>query len=287
MSSTFSLNDAAQIGLVSLNVANLKKVTDFYQQIVGLEILQANSEVVSLGIQATQQTLVILNHKPKTSHQPQQAGLYHSAFLLPERRDLGNLLYRLLAQQIPLVGAADHGYSEAIYLEDPEGNGVEVYWDKPKKAWDIRLDGSIVGITAELDVNGVLASRDQELISSLPPKTRVGHVHLSVADLEETNNFYTQILGFDLAYRFGRQADFFAVGGYHHQIAANTWHHASFRSSKEDGLGLAYFSIVLPNQATLLDLQAHLTKEHIPFSKTETGLLLTDPSGLTIWVLAT
>lgn len=276
---TFQISAAAHIGRVALKVANLEKMTRFYQEVIGLQILSQNASQSTLGVG----DMVLLElHKiqaplpvtPKT-------GLYHVALLLPSRKDLGNALRHYLQVDAPLIGASDHGYSEALYLNDPEGNGIEVYHDKPQSEWDIRADGEIVGVTLEMNAEAVVAAGDTTW-DGFPIGTMVGHVHLKVADLMQTEQFYTEVLGLSLKNNFGNQAKFFATGDYHHHIGSNIWLGKNVPAMTENDLGLDYFSFAVPNQAELDRLENHW-KTQIDYTKDESGSLwVVDPNGITL-----
>ncbi|OJG98548.1 glyoxalase [Enterococcus termitis] len=178
---------------VKLNVQNLDEMTEFYTKMIGLVLLKKEDNRAFLGAQGTSEAIVILEELVDPIVNDKTTGLYHTAFLLPTRKDLGNSLLWLLQNNIE-IGAADHGYSEAIYLSDPEGNGIEIYRDKPMTEWDIRADGEIIGVTEELDGDAVVGAADGKWLG-MAPGSRIGHVHLQVADLEETEKFYEQ-LGF-------------------------------------------------------------------------------------------
>ena len=275
----FQLSAAAHIGRVALKVVNLEKMTNFYQEVIGLQVIEQSASQSTLGVGAT---LLLELHKveaplpltPKT-------GLYHVAFLMPNRKALGNALLHYLKEKAPLIGAGDHGYSEALYLNDPEGNGIEVYYDKPQSDWDIRADGEIVGVTLEMDAEAVIAAGDGTW-TGFPIGTTVGHVHLKVADLIQTEKFFTEALGLSLKNNFGNQAKFFATGDYHHHIGSNVWLGKNIPAMTEQDLGLEYFSFSVPNQAELDRLEEHW-KNKLEYTKNEDGsLVVVDPNGITI-----
>lgn len=203
---------------VKLKVANLEVMTEFYTGMIGLVLLKQDGNTTFLGAQDSSEVILILEELSEPAVKLETTGLYHTAFLLPSRKDLGNSLLWLLQNQVE-IGAADHGYSEAIYLSDPEGNGIEIYRDKPMSEWDIREDGEIVGVTEELDGDAVVGAADGNWLG-LAPGSKIGHVHLQIADLYETEAFFEK-LGFSLKSNFGRRAKFFAAGNYHHHIGTN------------------------------------------------------------------
>lgn len=276
---TFQLSATAHIGRVALKVANLEKMTRFYQEIIGLQVLEQNANQSMLGVDDT----VLLELQKVQNPLPitPKTGLYHVAFLLPIRKDLGNALRHYLTVKAPVIGASDHGYSEALYLNDPEGNGIEVYRDKPQSEWDIRADGEIVGVTLEMDAEAVIAASDGTW-EGFPKGTTVGHVHLKVADLMQTEIFFTEVLGLSLKNNFGNQAKFFATGDYHHHIGSNIWLGKNIPAMSENDLGLNYFSFSVPTQAELDRLENHW-KNRIDYTKEANGsLTVVDPNGITI-----
>lgn len=276
---TFQLSATAHIGRVALKVANLEKMTRFYQEIIGLQVLEQDAHQSMLGVDDT----VLLELQKVQNPLPitPKTGLYHVAFLLPTRKDLGNTLRHYLTVKAPLIGASDHGYSEALYLNDPEGNGIEVYRDKPQSEWDIRADGEIVGVTLEMDAEAVIAASD-DTWDGFPKGTTVGHVHLKVADLMQTEAFFTEVLGLSLKNNFGNQAKFFATGDYHHHIGSNIWLGKNIPAMSENDLGLDYFSFSVPTQTELDRLEEHW-KNQIDYTKEASGsLTVVDPNGITI-----
>ncbi|KPG69588.1 VOC family protein [Enterococcus sp. RIT-PI-f] len=277
---TFQINATTHIGKVALKVANLEKMRDFYAEIIGLTVLHQSADQVDLG--TTNNVLLTLQKVSDPLPLTRKTGLFHVAFLLPTRKDLGNTLIHYIETKAPIDGASDHGYSEALYLTDPEGNGIEVYRDKPRSEWDIREDGEIVGITIEMDAQGVVDAADRKQ-SHFPEDTIVGHVHLKVADLQKTEDFYTQVLGLNLTSNFGAQAKFFAAGDYHHHIGSNIWMGQHTPAMEANDLGLAYYSFVVPDQAALSRLKAHLDEVGAAYKvATDKQISFFDPNGILI-----
>lgn len=275
----FQLAATTHPGTVALKVADLEKLTKFYQEVIGLTILQKSPQQTVLGV-TVGQPLLILNQVEHPLPLTRQTGLYHVAFLLPDRSALGDALIHYLTVNAPISGASDHGYSEALYLTDPEGNGIEVYRDKPMDVWDIREDGEIFGITIEMDADGV-AQAATGTWRGFPQGTTVGHVHLKVADLNQTEDFYTEGLGLALKLDFGTQAKFLATGLYHHHIGANTWTGRQLPAMSANDLGLDYFSFFVANQLELDRIERHWKEKSLAFEKNSDGSLwVTDPSGI-------
>lgn len=209
-----------RIGRVALTVHDLDAVAGFYQDIMGLHLLSSDGESVRLGTGDT----VLLELRRDTSARRRlasEAGLFHTAFLLPDRRDLCRWVRHAAARRAPVSGASDHLVSEAIYLNDPEGNGIEIYADRPAAEWRWK-DGMVEMATAGLDVDGLMASGGTESWQGFPAGATVGHVHLQVGALEAAEAFYAGTLGLDVTCRYPG-ATFYSSGGYHHHIGANIW----------------------------------------------------------------
>ena len=189
----YEYNSRIHLAEVALNVKDLESQTAFYHQLLGLEILNQSENQVLLG--AGGKPLVRLIKTDDISNPKRSYGLYHMALLLPTREDLANVFKHLLDLKIPLVGGADHGYSEAIYLEDLESNGIELYRDKPEAEWDIREDGRIIGVTEELSAQDIYQLGKEIEPFAIASGTRMGHVHLSVKNSREASVFYQESLG--------------------------------------------------------------------------------------------
>lgn len=230
------------LGSVTLNVKDMEKEQAFYEAVLGLQVLTASDQLIQLGIEANQTVLVQL--QPAQSERQAAYGLYHFAILMPSREALGDIFQHFLQQEVDLIGASNHGYSEAIYLEDPEGNGIEIYRDRPVSDWDIRGD-EIYGITEAMDAQGVYESRTIRPYNGtyvMPVGTKMGHFHLSTSDSEASAQFYMQL--FDMGMRLkAPTAAFIAAGLYHHHVAFNEWsgHHLASNMIGKQGLAQLHF----------------------------------------------
>lgn len=223
-----------QIGRVALIVNDLNRIGDFYQSVIGLNRISGDGESLTLG--QGQQALVELRQDRAARPRPEEAGLFHTAFLLPDRAALGRWLRHVADARQPLTGASDHLVSEALYLRDPEGNGIEVYVDRSRDAWPRRGD-QVVMDTRRLDLADLAAAADGRWTGA-PDGTVIGHVHLQVGELARAEAFYTDGLGMDrMAHVPG--ASFFASGGYHHHLATNVWHSRGAGPRSADAAGLA------------------------------------------------
>ena len=261
-----------------LNVKDLASQTAFYQQIIGLEILSQTETEVVLGLGG--KALVQLIQAQESGEVREHYDLYHLAILLPTRKALADVLKHLTDLQIPLVGGADHGYSEALYLEDLEGNGIELYRDKPVSTWDIREDGRIIGVTEALAAQDIyeLGERVEPFI--LAEGTRMGHIHLSVKDSRKSSQFYQKVLGLEDKFSVP-SASWIATGDYHHHLAVNEWGGKGLAPRKQGLPGLAYYVIEVASKEELLTIVQRAQAVDAPIKwLTSSRLEITDPDGI-------
>ena len=247
----YEYNSRIHLAEVALNVKDLESQTAFYHQLLGLEILIQSENQVLLG--AGGKPLVRLIKTDDISNPKQSCGLYHMALLLPSREDLANVFKHLLDLKIPLVGGADHGYSEAVYLEDLEGNGIELYRDKPVTEWDIREDGRIIGVTEELSAQDIYELGKEIEPFAIASGTRMGHVHLSVKNSREASSFYQSALGLEDKFTIPH-ASWIASGDYHHHLAVNEWGGKNLALRENGMAGLAYYVVEVENKEFLVNL---------------------------------
>jgi len=249
----YQYNSRIHLAEVALNVRDIENQTAFYHQLLGLEILNQSEKEVLLG--AGGKPLVKLIKTEDTSNPKQSYGLYHMALLLPSREDLANIFKHLLDLKIPLVGGADHGYSEAIYLEDLESNGIELYRDKPVTVWDIREDGRIIGVTEELSAQDIDELGQEIEPFAIASGTRMGHVHLSVKNSLEASSFYQESLGLEDKFTIPH-ASWIASGDYHHHLAVNEWGGKNLARREHGMVGLSYYVVEVENKEELLKVFA-------------------------------
>ena len=233
-----ALDAPIHIGAVTLRVRDLARLTAFYRDAIGLGLIEQTATFATLGIDGV--VLVRLEQGATPPSSP--AGLFHLAILLPDRAALANWLGHAAAASVALEGASDHLVSEAIYLSDPEGNGIEIYRDRPRADWP-RRDGAITMATDRLDLNALLAEAQSGPYAGMPSGTRMGHIHLRVGDTAEAERFYGGVLGFDPMVRYPG-ASFMASGGYHHHIAGNVWNSRGAGPRQPGEAGLACFELV-------------------------------------------
>jgi catechol 2,3-dioxygenase len=237
------------IGAVHLTVRRLDRAAAFYRDRLGLAFLEAGAGLVRLG--AGGRTLVVLHGDTGAAVVERATGLYHLAILLPSRADLAAVLRHLAATRTPLSGASDHLVSEALYLDDPEGNGIEIYRDRPRAEWRIDATGAVSMTTRALDIDALLAEPEPAGSGPwrMPDGAAIGHVHLKVSDVLQAERFYVDALGFALTARYGHAASFVSAGGYHHHIGFNMWESAGAPPPPAGAAGLAWFEVRLPHQA--------------------------------------
>ena len=275
---TYEYKSYIYLAEVVLNLKDLASQTAFYQQVLGLEILSQTETEVVLGLGG--KALVHLIQAEESSEVRGHYGLYHLAILLPTRKALADALKHLTDLQIPLVGGADHGYSEALYLEDLEGNGIELYRDKPVSTWDIREDGRIIGVTEALAAQDIyeLGERVEPFI--LAEGTRMGHIHLSVKDSRKSSQFYQKVLGLEDKFSVPN-ASWIAAGDYHHHLAVNEWGGKGLAPRKQGLPGLAYYVIEVAHKEELLTIAQRAQEVDAPIKwLTSSQLEITDPDGI-------
>ncbi len=266
------------IGMVALSVANLEASLTYYQQHIGLRLHQRKGDVAYLGTGGAD--LVRLEEKRGARKPFGTTGLYHYALLLPSRADLALALRRFATQQTMLSGMADHAVSEAIYLSDPDGHGIEIYRDRPREEWEF-VNGRLKMTVDPLDVADLfdtLLHMPAQPWNGLPADTRMGHIHLHVNDLMTAEQFYCELLGFERVVRYGAGASFLATGGYHHHIGINIWNGAGAPPPPPDALGLEWYEIHA-SAAELAQILARLEAAGVTAKPQDTGWRLTDPAG--------
>ena len=275
---TFEYQSKIYLGEVALYVADLARQKDFYQRVLGLELLEEQDGQVALGRDG--QVLVRLLATSDRQTVKSAYGLYHLALLLPSRQALADILKHLSENKVPMVGGANHGYSEAIYLEDPEGNGIELYRDKPQADWDIREDGRIIGVTEALAAQEIYELGQEIQPFSIAEGTRMGHVHLSVKNSRAASHFYQKLLGLEDKFSVP-SASWLASGNYHHHLAVNEWGGKGLSSRKQGLPGLAYYVIEVARKEELLAIAQRAQEVDAPIKwLTSSQLEITDSDGI-------
>jgi catechol 2,3-dioxygenase len=274
------IDPATAIGAVHLTVADLDRVRDFYERAIGLRTIDRDGDTVRLGA-SEERPLVVLVGRPDARPRPARTtGLFHLAVLVPTRGDLALALERVARAGRSFNGASDHLVSEALYLDDPEGNGIELYRDRSRDEWRRSADGELEMATLPLDLEGLMAERPAgDGASGMPPETRIGHVHLQVADLAAAERFYAGVLGFEVTVRGYPGALFVSAGGYHHHIGLNTWAGEGAPPPPPGARGLRSFEVALRGPEELERVAGRIRAAGLEARREDGGLLAVDPSG--------
>ena len=266
------------MGAVHLTVSDLDRSIGYYETAVGLDTLRRENGEASLGAGGSE--LLHLVEEPGARPATGHTGLYHFALLVPERTDLATWLAHAARDRVPLTGLSDHFVSEALYLSDPDGHGIEIYWDRPRETWE-----GLVGermTTLPLDVDSLLRelpSPEEASFDGLPGGTVMGHVHLKVAEVAETVAFYRDVLGFGLMAKLGPYAAFLSAGGYHHHLGANTWESAGAPPPPPGTAALRHAIVVLPDEAERDRVVGRVERAGQSAEESPAGPLVRDPSG--------
>ncbi len=272
------LPPSTAVGRVRLQVADLERSLAYYTQLLGLRVISTTTGSVALGPANEERTIVELHERAGAHPVPRRGllGLYHFAILLPERRDLGRFVDHAARHHLHM-GSADHAVSEAVYLTDPDGLGIEVYADRPRSAW--RLNGQEIYMTTEpLDLTGLVRAAGDTRWTGMPAGTRIGHVHLYVGDLDRAAAFYHAALGLDKVVWSYPGALFLSAGGYHHHLGTNTWA-AGARPASERDARLLDWELVVPDAAALADAERSITSAGHTTTPDGADRLATDPWG--------
>jgi catechol 2,3-dioxygenase len=277
--SSDGLPASTRLGRVALRVGSLDRTLPFYRDVVGLEVDRGADARATLS--AAGRPLVVLLEAPDAPERPRAAaGLFHLAVRVPDRGALGDALGRI-RERGSLTGASDHLVSEALYLRDPEGNGVEVYADRPREEWPETGDGRVEMESLPLDVGAVAAAAAGE--DALPVGTDLGHVHLEVTDLARSTAFYAAGVGLDVRDDSYDGARFLAAGDYHHHVGLNTWNARTDPAG--DHRGLAWWELVLPDRTSRRRLADRLADRGTPATEAADGFAVADPDGIDLRVL--
>jgi catechol 2,3-dioxygenase len=261
---------------VHLKIRSLDQSVQFYKDIIGLQVLNRSKKMASLTADGERPLVVLEEIDHAETNTGRKTGLYHIALLLPNRTELANYLYHLLETRYPLQGASDHLVSEAIYLADPDGNGIEIYADRPEDTWK-KVDGTIEMATNPINGQELLAQKNKEKFVALPPETIMGHIHLQVSNINEAEEFY-RALGFNVVNRYGRQAIFVSTGGYHHHIGLNTWQSSGAPAPSPNEVGLKTFTIKFPNEESRNTTVERLRRVGAEVTHKENHIVTLDPS---------
>jgi catechol 2,3-dioxygenase len=275
---TFANQTPMRVGQVTLRVRNLDLVADYYRDAIGLTVMQRTPTGARLGAGGV--PLLDLSRRANAPAEPRNAaGLYHTAFVMPTRKDLARWLVHAASNKVPLSGFADHLVSESVYLDDPEGNGIEVYADRAPENW--KWDGATVAMATDpLDIDGLLTLTNSRIpdYAGAPEGLRIGHMHLRVGDLEQADRFYGGVIGFDPTRR-RTGAAFLSSGRYHHHLGINVWQSAGAGRRDDAATGLAWFSLEVAKPEMLEAQERRLRRAGAPAAAISNGIETADPWG--------
>lgn len=269
------------VGTVRLTVSDLARSRDFYELVIGLRGAERKDGALALGVAGAPPLVELVADASAPALDRRATGLYHLAILLPSRRDLALALRRVAEERWPLDGASDHLVSEALYLSDPDGNGIEIYRDRPRGEWP-RSGDALQMATIPLDLEHLtseLGSDGAERSETAPYGTRIGHVHLQVADIDAAEAFYSGALGFEVTVRGYPGALFVSAGGYHHHIGLNSWHSAGASPPPPGSVGLRSFEVELPGSDELQHTLDRAAAAGVELERSNGSAVLHDPSG--------
>jgi catechol 2,3-dioxygenase len=277
------LPDATRLGAIHLTVTDLERALAFYGEVIGLRVHRRDGGEAAIGTGG--RDVIVLHEDPSARPAGRHAGLYHVALLFGTRAELARAAVRIAVTRTPIQGASDHGTHEAIYLPDPDGNGLELAWDRDRSVWpsyEEQLAGGIQPLDAE-DLLAVVAGEDP--VARAADGLTVGHVHLHVGDTEAATRFYRDGLGFDVMADLGT-AVFVSAGGYHHHVGFNVWRGRDIPAQPKGTVGFGHWTLVVPDAATLAAVAERLRAVGVPAEPHPEGLLARDPSGIAVVVTA-
>jgi catechol 2,3-dioxygenase len=285
MSTLAALSPSTRLGPVHLAVTDIERSIAFYGEAIGLGARGREDGIAALG--AGGEDLLVLHEEPSSGPAAGgRAGLYHFALLHPSRQELARAARRLSATRTPIQGASDHKFSEAIYLPDPDGNGIELYADRPREQWPEPLEALPPGGPLPLDLQGLIElTRDEESSAKADPGLVVGHIHLHVGGLEDALGFYRDVIGFEPMI-LTPSAAFVSAGGYHHHLGLNTWRGEGVAQAPVDVVGLRRWTLVLPDEGEVDRLRARVEAAGLEHEELAEGLLVRDPWGIPLLVTA-
>ncbi|PDT92253.1 ring-cleaving dioxygenase [Bradyrhizobium sp. Y36] len=281
---TYASRTPMRVGMVTLRVKNLDAVAGYYRDVIGLTVMERSANAAKLGTSGV--TLLVLEARPDAAIEPRNsAGLYHTAFLMPTRKDLARWLVHAASHRVKLSGFADHLVSESVYLDDPEGNGIEVYADRDPSQWQWS-EGSVKMATDELNIPDLLSLTNTRVpdYAGAPEGLRIGHMHLRVGDLAQAGSFYHGAIGLDPT-RSRNGAAFLSSGRYHHHLGMNVWQSQGAGQRDDQMTGLAWFSLVTEKPDILAAQEQRLRKGGAQVTALANGVEAVDPWGTRVRLL--
>jgi catechol 2,3-dioxygenase len=280
------LPDAVSVGNVHLVVSDLAESLAFYRDILGYTVAGMGEGVVGLSATGSAPDFVLHEMPGASPNRWRTTGMFHAAILLPERRDLALIVQQLASHGWDIGGASDHGVSEALYLNDPDDNGLEIYVDRPRSEWPV-AGNQVRMVTERLDFESLFAELNghQAEWSGIPAGTRIGHIHLKVSDLEAARRFYVELIGFSVMQDTYPGALFVAAGGYHHHIGLNVWAGRGVPRPAADSVGLKRFTVYVPDAATIGTLAERLNLANAPIlHQAGNEIVVSDQDGIEVQI---
>ncbi|REK57295.1 MAG: glyoxalase [Thermobacillus sp.] len=265
------------VGQVSLKVLDLERALRFYREVIGFKVLAQTGASATLTADGRTALLTVERPDDAAPKQGRTTGLYHFALLLPTRTDLARIV-KHFARIGLRIGSSDHLVSEALYLSDPDGNGIEIYRDRDPSEWNWKR-GEVEMAVDPLDFRDLLAAGDDKPWDGLPAGTLMGHIHLHVSELGPAERFYVDGLGFEVVNRFGAQALFLSTGGYHHHIGLNTWNGVGAPGPAANSVGLKSFTLIYPDEAARDRAVLNLRNLGVDVAEQDGAFAASDPSG--------
>jgi catechol 2,3-dioxygenase len=264
---------------VTLNVKDLQRSKQFYTKTLGLSIIKEGRKTLDLG--ATKDEILLHLNEVSNSVSTKREGLYHIAFLFPSKEALANTFIYMIEKHYPFAGAADHGVSEALYLEDPDGNGIELYYDRPVAEWPVK-GGHLDMFVGMIDINKLMQSATIKN-NLVDPATIIGHVHLRASSITKMYQFYVDLIGFNMMVKYGSEAIFLSDAKYHHHLGINAWDNSLAKHDVND-VGLQELSLIVPSLRSR-DFIAKLKKKDVHIFNDGFGDFIYDPIGIKIRLL--
>jgi len=277
-----TLPASLRLGAVHLIVTDLDRSIAFYESAIGLNLIDRSESRATLG--AGGDGLLVLEEEPQARPAGRHAGLYHFALLHPSRLELARAAQRVIVTHTPVTGASDHKISEAIYLPDPDGNGIELAADRGREHWGDLSDPTALGGPMPLDMESLMGLvKDADPLPKADPGLRVGHVHLHVGDVEEALRFWRDLIGFEVMTRFPSAA-FISAGGYHHHLGLNTWRGEGVPPMPDGTVGLRHWTIVLETREQVDEVRQRLIAAGVEVGEQPDGFLARDPGANAVLV---
>lgn len=262
---------------IHLKVEDIDKLLEFYKDVMGFKVLKNEERQAILSADGLTPLITIEQPADVIAKVPKRTGLYHFAILLPTRVSLGLFLKNIIKRKYPIVGGSNHGVSEAVYLQDPDDNGIEIYVDTDPATWNWN-NKNVEMVNNPIDYEGIISEAGNLEWNGIPSDTIIGHIHLHVADLNESKRFYMDGLGFDLVQEMQNTAVFTSSGGYHHHIAFNIWNGRGAKALSDNSVGMKYFSLIFPDEKSRAKVIEKLGELGFPVIHKENNIFLRDPS---------